>query len=33
MSILKELNSDLQKIVANASYDTENVTLLPSNRS
>ena len=31
MSILKELNSDLQKIVANAGYDTD-VILLPSNR-
>ena len=31
MSILKELNRDLQKIVANAGYDTD-VILLPSNR-
>ena len=32
MSILKELNSDLQRIVKRAGYDTENVLLLPSNR-
>ena len=32
MSILKELNNDLQKIVVTAGYNTENVILLPSNR-